>query len=83
MEQDLYINPGIRCAYNLRSGLQIVPGIGILVGIVTERRKERFDSVSEFRASISLRALTGKRIFLSLPVTRSQRLRFTLVDRKD
>lgn len=31
--QELYVSPGIRWAYNLRSGLQIVPGIGIPVGI--------------------------------------------------
>jgi len=31
--QDLYISPGIRWAYNLRNGLQIVPGLGIPLGI--------------------------------------------------
>ena len=31
--QELYVSPGIRWAYNLRSGLQIVPGVGIPVGI--------------------------------------------------
>ena len=31
--QDLYISPGIRWAYNLRRGLQIVPGIAAPVGV--------------------------------------------------
>jgi len=31
--QDLYLSPGIRWAYNFRSGLQIVPGIGVPLGL--------------------------------------------------
>jgi hypothetical protein len=31
--QDLYVSPGIRWAYNLRGGLQIVPGMAVPVGI--------------------------------------------------
>jgi Putative MetA-pathway of phenol degradation len=31
--QSLFLNPGIRWAYNFRSGLQIVPGIAVPVGI--------------------------------------------------
>jgi hypothetical protein len=30
---DLYVSPGIRWAYNFKSGLQIVPGIGFPVGV--------------------------------------------------
>jgi hypothetical protein len=30
---DLYISPGIRWAYNFKSGLQIVPGVGLPVGV--------------------------------------------------
>ena len=31
--QDLYMSPGVRWAYNLNHGLQIVPGIGVPLGI--------------------------------------------------
>jgi len=31
--QDLYVSPGIRWAYNLKGGLQIVPGVAVPVGI--------------------------------------------------
>lgn len=31
--QDLYVSPGIRWAYNFSSGLQIVPGIGVPIGV--------------------------------------------------
>lgn len=31
--QDLYLSPGVRWAYNFRSGLQIVPGIAAPIGI--------------------------------------------------
>jgi|SRR6266702_3617452 len=31
--QDLYISPGIRWAYNFKSGLQIVPGVAMPIGI--------------------------------------------------
>ena len=31
--QDLYVSPGIRWAYNLNHGLQIVPGIGAPLGV--------------------------------------------------
>jgi hypothetical protein len=31
--QSLFLNPGIRWAYNFRSGLQIVPGLAVPVGI--------------------------------------------------
>lgn len=31
--QDIFINPGIRWAYNFKSGLQIVPGIGVPIGV--------------------------------------------------
>jgi hypothetical protein len=31
--QDLYVSPGMRWAYNFKSGLQIVPGIGLPIGI--------------------------------------------------
>jgi len=31
--QDLYLSPGIRWAHNCSSGLQIVPGIGIPIGV--------------------------------------------------
>ena len=31
--QDLYISPGIRWAYNFKSGLQIVPGLAMPIGI--------------------------------------------------
>ena len=31
--QDLYLSPGIRWAHNFRSGLQIVPGIGLPLGV--------------------------------------------------
>ncbi len=30
---DLYVSPGIRWAYNFKSGLQIVPGVGFPVGV--------------------------------------------------
>lgn len=33
IESELLINPGVRWAYNFRSGLQIVPGIAVPVGI--------------------------------------------------
>ena len=32
-QHDLYVSPGVRWAYNLRNGLQIVPGVGVPVGI--------------------------------------------------
>lgn len=32
-QQNLYISPGIRWAYNFKNGLQIVPGVGMPVGI--------------------------------------------------
>ena len=31
--QDLYVSPGVRWAYNLRGGLQIVPGVAVPIGI--------------------------------------------------
>lgn len=31
--QDLYVSPGIRWAYNFKSGLQIVPGVAMPIGI--------------------------------------------------
>jgi hypothetical protein len=31
--QDLYLSPGIRWAYNLCHGLQIVPGVGVPLGV--------------------------------------------------
>jgi hypothetical protein len=31
--QDLYINPGIRWAYNFKNGLQIVPGLAMPLGV--------------------------------------------------
>jgi hypothetical protein len=31
--QDLYVSPGIRWAHNFDSGLQIVPGVGVPVGL--------------------------------------------------
>jgi hypothetical protein len=31
--QNLFVNPGIRWAHNLESGLQIVPGVGVPIGI--------------------------------------------------
>ncbi len=31
--QDLYVSPGIRWAYNFKSGLQIVPGVAVPIGI--------------------------------------------------
>jgi len=31
--QDLYVSPGIRWAYNFQSGLQIVPGVAMPIGI--------------------------------------------------
>lgn len=31
--QDLYVSPGVRWAYNFKSGLQIVPGVGMPIGI--------------------------------------------------
>ncbi len=31
--QNLYISPGVRWAYNFSSGLQIVPGVGVPVGV--------------------------------------------------
>lgn len=31
--QDIYISPGVRWAYNFKSGLQIVPGVGVPVGV--------------------------------------------------
>ena len=33
----LYLNPGIRWAYNFKSGLQIVPGVGVPVGVGPSR----------------------------------------------
>ena len=29
----MYISPGIRWAYNFKNGLQIVPGIGVPLGV--------------------------------------------------
>jgi hypothetical protein len=31
--QTLYINPGVRWAYNFKSGLQIVPGVAVPIGV--------------------------------------------------
>jgi hypothetical protein len=31
--QNLFVNPGVRWAYNFKSGLQIVPGVGVPVGV--------------------------------------------------
>lgn len=31
--QSLYVNPGVRWAYNFRSGLQIVPGVSVPLGL--------------------------------------------------
>jgi len=31
--QDLYVSPGVRWAYNLRGGLQIVPGVAAPIGV--------------------------------------------------
>jgi hypothetical protein len=31
--QDLYVSPGVRWAYNFKSGLQIVPGVAMPIGI--------------------------------------------------
>ena len=33
----LYVSPGIRWAYNLKNGLQVIPGIGVPVGIGPSR----------------------------------------------
>lgn len=33
-QQALFVSPGIRWAYNFKSGLQIVPGVGIPVGLM-------------------------------------------------
>jgi hypothetical protein len=35
--EELFINPGIRWAHTLASGLQIVPGIGVPIGVGTSR----------------------------------------------
>ncbi len=32
-EQTFFVNPGVRWAYNFKSGLQIVPGVGVPVGV--------------------------------------------------
>jgi hypothetical protein len=32
-QHDLYVSPGIRWAYNFKSGLQIVPGVGLPLGV--------------------------------------------------
>jgi len=32
-EQDIYISPGVRWAYNFKSGLQIVPGVAFPIGV--------------------------------------------------
>ncbi len=32
-QQNLYVSPGIRWAYNFKNGLQIVPGVGLPVGV--------------------------------------------------
>lgn len=32
-QHDLYLNPGVRWAYNFKNGLQIVPGIAVPVGV--------------------------------------------------
>lgn len=32
-QHDLYISPGVRWAYNFKSGLQVVPGIGLPLGL--------------------------------------------------
>jgi hypothetical protein len=31
--QDIFISPGVRWAYNFKSGLQIVPGVGVPIGV--------------------------------------------------
>jgi len=31
--QNLYVNPGIRWAYNFKNGLQVVPGLGMPIGV--------------------------------------------------
>ena len=31
--QNLFVNPGVRWAHNLKSGLQIVPGLGVPIGV--------------------------------------------------
>lgn len=36
-QQSLLVSPGVRWAYNLKSGMQIVPGIGIPVGVGPSR----------------------------------------------
>ena len=36
-QQNLYISPGVRWAYNFRNGLQIVPGVGVPVGVGPSR----------------------------------------------
>lgn len=36
-ESSLFINPGVRWAHNFRSGLQIVPGVAVPVGIGSSR----------------------------------------------
>jgi hypothetical protein len=37
-QRDLYISPGIRWAYNFKSGLQIVPGLGVPIGVGSTSR---------------------------------------------
>jgi hypothetical protein len=32
-QNNMYVSPGIRWAYNFRSGLQIVPGLGVPIGV--------------------------------------------------
>ena len=38
-QHDLYVSPGVRWAYNLPSGLQIVPGVGVPFGFGTNAGK--------------------------------------------
>ena len=32
-QRNLYVSPGVRWAYNFRNGLQVVPGVGMPVGV--------------------------------------------------
>jgi hypothetical protein len=34
---DLLLNPGVRWAYNFKNGLQIVPGVGVPIGVGPSR----------------------------------------------
>lgn len=40
--EELFVNPGIRWAHNFASGLQVVPGIGVPIGIGPSRRQTAF-----------------------------------------